>query len=365
MPLTKLMYSDDRGKPGFNLGITLQKKTTKGEIGIEIEVEGKNLLYEEDTPQPWAYHKDHSLRGEENAEYVLVKPLMFEQVPSALDKLWSALKEKSAVFDDSNRTSVHIHLNCQEFHMNRLASFFTAWYAIEEVLVEYCGEHRVGNLFCLRAVDAPAIVNHMRKFIRSNGEYPIHDILHYSALNPHALTKYGSLEVRTMRGLPDPKQIQDWVDILHRLYTLSGEFEDPRDLVAMYSGGGPLSFFDFLMGDMKDKVLAGIKLSAQERAEAMQRGIRFAQDIAYCRDWDAYKPMKLKADPFGRDSKKLAHKIANVAENGPVVGSITPAPMAPSLAAAMEAALAHPPFHEEYQSTEADYDNPFGNSEGW
>jgi hypothetical protein len=32
-------------KPGFNMGVVLNRKATKGEVGIEIEVEGNKFPY--------------------------------------------------------------------------------------------------------------------------------------------------------------------------------------------------------------------------------------------------------------------------------------------------------------------------------
>lgn len=44
----------------------------KGDVGIEIEVEGKNLP--KHFEKYWRVEADGSLRGEDNAEYVLEKP---------------------------------------------------------------------------------------------------------------------------------------------------------------------------------------------------------------------------------------------------------------------------------------------------
>lgn len=317
----KFISKDLQSKPSFNIGITLGRKPTKGEVGLEIEVEGKNIPKDGAIPPPWVYHIDHSLRGAENAEYVLAKPIAFDDVPKALDKLWKTFDEWKSVFDDSNRTSVHVHLNCQEFYLNRLTAFFALWYALEEPLTEFCGEHRVGNLFCLRAVDAPALVTYMKRFVKNDGAGGLPEILHYGGLNPNALYKYGSLEIRTLRFDGKQETIQTFLNILQRLYLYSAEFSDPREVVALFSSGGPLSYFDTLLGDQAPIVKAAIGWSNQEIADAMYRGIRFAQEICYCRDWDLYKTQELKPDPFGRDSRKLVNKITNYSENAPVADS--------------------------------------------
>lgn len=321
MPSSKFIEINDSSKPSFSLGVTLGRKPTKGQVGIEIEIEGANLPHEDETPAPWAYHVDHSLRGTDNGEYVLAKPIMFPDVPKALEKLWKVFETKKSKIDDSNRTSVHVHLNFQDFHINRLTSFLCLWFALEEPLTEFCGEHRVGNLFCLRAVDAPAIITQLKHFITSDGAMGIPEHFHYAGLNPNALMKYGSIEVRTLRGCSDPNQIQFWIGLLERLYDLSKEFKDPREAVALFSSGGPQSYFDNILGSYASGIRNTIGWSDNQINDAMYRGIRFAQDLAYCRDWDAFEALTLNDDPFGRDPKKMAKKIVAG------VNGVTAAPM--------------------------------------
>src|SRR5690606_4744320 len=108
---------------GFDIETLLRKKSTDGEIGIEIEVEGnkfpKHAVEGYDgvdphfIPDMWQYHRDGSLRGEDNAEYVLKNPIKFSEVPDAVNKLWEMFDKYGTVLETSNRTSVHVHLNAQ------------------------------------------------------------------------------------------------------------------------------------------------------------------------------------------------------------------------------------------------------------
>lgn len=306
---------DQKVKPNFSVAVLMNKKGTKGKVGLEIEVEGKKLPHEDDTPSPWLYHHDGSLRGQDNGEYVLAKPMEFSEIGGALDTLWETFSSMKSVLDDSNRTSVHVHLNCQDFHLNRLTSFLALWFTMEEVLTAWCGEHRVGNLFCLRAVDAPAIVTRLKSFIRSDGSAALPDCLHYSGLNAHALSKFGSLEVRMLRGCSDPQTIKDWVEILEKIYTLSAEFPDPRDICGLFSSEGPLAFFEKILGDKVGVVRSAIDWTDEQVRESMYQGVRMAQDLCYCRDWDVFNPVELKPDPFGRGLAKVAKKMMSAQIN--------------------------------------------------
>lgn len=305
--------------PGLNIAFLLgikDKMLQKGEVGIEIEVEGKNLpgLTKEPPPVPWVYKADHSLRGEETGEYVLSAPVMFKDVPQTLNKLWSAFESCKTVLNDSNRTSVHIHLNCQRWYLNRLAAFAAMHFILEEVLTEWCGEHRVGNMFCLRAKDAEAIITWLKAFVQNDGTSGLPDGLHYSGLNVHALAKFGSVEIRTLRGVPDPNVIQDWVAIYERIYNLSGEFKDPTEICDWFSAEGPTAFFERILGPVGQKVRNGISMSHEEISDSMYAGVRRAQDICFCRDWSLFKTLDVSDNPFGLSKKKLLEKA--MAANG-------------------------------------------------
>jgi hypothetical protein len=314
------------GKPTFDMGVLFNRKEANGELGLEIEMEGVSLPHEDETPAPWAYKPDGSLRGLDNGEYVLLHPIEFKDLPAALDKLWGAFKKRKTKFDDSNRTSVHVHLNCQRFHLNRLTSFMALYFCFEDLLAHWCGEHRVGNLFTLRAKDAPAIITSIKKFLRSDGQnakWHLSDNLHYSGLAIDALPRFGSLEIRLMGGTSDPKAIQDWVNMLHRLYELSSSFRDPREIIEQFSEMGPMQFLIEMMGPQTTVLRNGIAHTDQQVRESVLEGIRLAQDLCYCRDWSKDKEVSLKTDPFGRDTKKLMDKI--VAMSAPVneVGGTT------------------------------------------
>jgi hypothetical protein len=306
----------EKQEGGFCMAVIMGATEKKGEVGIEIEVEGNKFpkgvsphypqgVSPDLIPPQWRYVKDGSLRGQDNAEYIFAKPLMFSDVPKALEDLWAMFKKFGSKLDDSNRTSVHVHLNAQKWHMNRLTAFMALYYCLEEVLTAWCGEHRVGNLFCLRAKDAPAIIRQVRDFITSDGRATVGGNHHYAALNLNALTKHGSIEVRTMRGTQDSETIINWVAILERLYNLSSEYSDPRDICGLFSAAGPMEFFDTLLGDKAYVVRQGISMSEEEIRDSMYEGIRLAQDLCYCRDWDTFKPMEFKPDPFGRKPKKV------------------------------------------------------------
>lgn len=310
-------------KKSFKIGTTLGRPPTAGDIGIEIEVEGNKFPLSnkapwgscdaDKIPSQWEHHHDGSLRGNRNAEYVLKKPLKFDQVDKAIDDLWTMFKDYGSVLDDSNRTSVHVHLNAQDWHFSRFTSFLALYFCVEEVLTNWCGDHRVGNLFCLRAKDAPDIVYQLKQFIKNDGQWDIPKRLHYGGLNCHALVKHGSLEIRALRGVTEPEPVKTWVGVLRRLYDLSGEYKDPRGVCEGFSGAGPLSYLQNILGPYSQTVIEGCGLDSQRIMESMYEGIRLAQDLCYCRDWEDVKEDDSTPDPFGRLPKFKTSEASSLA----------------------------------------------------
>lgn len=301
----------------YPLHAIMKLSPTEGDIGIEIECEGnhfrKGPQWGDGLPLPagWMFHKDGSLRGQDNAEYVLKKPIKFEKVKDHIDRLWKMFEDDGTVLDESNRTSVHIHLNAQNFHMNRLCSFFALFFCLEEILTEWCGDHRVGNLFCLRAKDAPHLVKQIKNFIQSDGKWHFSDGIHYANANAHALEKFGSIEIRSLRGVANPELILQWIEVLERIYKLSAEFQDPRAICDEFSGGGAYSFLEWVLGPTLAYVKAGIDWDNQQISESLLAGIRLAQDLCYCREWSNLEMKDLRADPFGRPIHKVINQLSN------------------------------------------------------
>lgn len=311
-------------------------RVKKGEVGIEVEVEGnkfpKTDSYGSGTgaeyiPKQWKYTKDGSLRGKDNAEYILKQPILFTKVDQAIDDLWDMFDKYGSKLDDSNRTSVHVHLNVQTWHLDRVTSFLGLYFAVEELLTQWCGEHRVGNLFCLRARDATAIVSKIKGFIQSDGQGPyLSEGLHYAGLNCQAMQKFGSIEIRSLRGCTDKETLKTWVGILQRLYEISETYNDPRDVVEGFSGNGPLAFLEKILGPFADEIIQNSGYSGQQIMEAMYDGIRHAQDICYCRDWENFKRDRARPSPFGVKKRKVAASTGSAPSAATIYNSLLSQP---------------------------------------
>lgn len=259
------------------------KKLVEGDLGIEIEVEGRNLPF---LRNYWNNERDGSLQGEESAEYVLQRPMTLEDVRKALDYLEKEYRENNTRVDETIRAGVHVHVNCQKLTMTQLYSFMTVYLVLENILVKWCGEARCGNVFCLRASDAEWLLTSIRMAAEGRkfkGQFHS-DNLRYASMNVKALGDYGSLEFRSMRGTRNLDLIYLWAKTLLELREFAKGFNNPAEIIEAFSIKGPNKF-------MKDALGESYKhFSMPDEDRLLWEGMRNAQDIAYCADWTTFDP---------------------------------------------------------------------------
>lgn len=196
----------------------LRRKKVRGDVGIEIEAEGKNM-HVVDTAV-WHTEADGSLRPKGGypelcAEFVLKEPIPIGTVEGALQELKNELAD--ATFAFSSRCSVHVHVNVLELEYQQMLAMVYAYYLLEEPFMTFCGASRKGNNFCLRMQDAEGQLEQALNLIKYGEGGPqqlVPDVSRYSALNIEALKKYGSIEFRGMEGNLDVERINIWCNAL-------------------------------------------------------------------------------------------------------------------------------------------------------
>lgn len=262
------------------------KYKTNGDVGIEIEVEGENLPYCEAF---WNNEEDGSLRGKESREYVLKKPLSLQGAREALNYLGAMYEANETKVDDSVRAGVHVHINVQQLNMVELYNFITLYLILEEPFVKFCGPTREGNLFCLRSIDAGFLLSQLQISAESKHfTNLVDDSLRYSSINVKALGTYGSLEFRAMRGTRDLDLIHKWAEVLLNLREVSKTYENPQKIIEEFSDGRAPGFLEKILGGNAHL------FKFEKYEEAMYRGVRNAQDIAYCVGWSDYHEVAKK-----------------------------------------------------------------------
>ena len=300
------------GIPGFKMNRPLPPTYVTGDVGIEIEVEGRGLppcptTTCKTTGGRWMPHADGSLRGEA-LEYVFDRPVSIDSVDSLVGGLYSSFKENKTVLTLSNRCSTHVHLNVSDWRVNHLSSFLALWAAIEPILIDWCGTERKTNHFCLGLEDTTATLDAWVDFLKT-GVLHFREGLKYTALNPRHLLDFGSLEVRIAKGMEDPAPVIAWAKFLwaFRNYVLEN-FPNPASVPEYVSVRQPTGIIQDVCAFGN---LEGFDRELLEAAdEPNLRGFecfRDAQIICYAFPWDTWMPMITREyvpNPFGSETKR-------------------------------------------------------------
>tara|TARA_R110001632_G_scaffold157853_1_gene276049 strand:- start:675 stop:1478 length:804 start_codon:yes stop_codon:yes gene_type:complete len=254
---------------------------TRGDLGIEIELEtdsNRELPYSVDSglPKTWKAEGDGSLRGN-SIEYIFRKPLDLKETYIALDDLTKSLKDKKITIRDSIRAGVHVHVNVQDLTPTQVLNFASVYYVLEEVLVDWCGQNRQGNLFCLRNVDAEGSIQFIAKCFKEGRLGNLADnSIRYASLNFCALPKFGSLEFRALKTEPSFDKIKMWSSLLLRLKNKSLEINTITEIMEQFSIVGPKAWAEDILGDFYQEVK-----DYPEFEQKTWRGLRFAQDLLF------------------------------------------------------------------------------------
>lgn len=249
----------------------------KGDVGIEIECEGRNL--KEVFEHGWRSEDDGSLRGhypDSRIEYVLDKPIPVKNVNKYVQDLAGCLEE--AKFDFSFRTSVHVHVNVQELTEAQVCNMAYTYLLLEEPLINFCGRDRKGNRFCLRVVDAEMIVSYVREMCANGVRRALgfnEQEIRYAAINLASMKKYGSIEFRSMRGNIDPDTIHIWANSLVAIREYAKSKASPQEIREEFEKNGPAKFIKKVLGQYS------VYYDYPRAVKEMQRSFSLTLEIPY------------------------------------------------------------------------------------
>ncbi len=263
--------------------------------GIEVELEGKNFNNPpENVNLYWMSHKDGSLRcknpGDCALEYVSRQPFPIAHTEKAITALFGYLTSPGVKVYDSYRTSIHIHINFVMETFRTIYNFMTLSLILDELLVSQNGEHRVGNNFCLRARDALGQLQSLIWSIEHGHNFfdvPAND--RYSSINFAALLKFGSIEFRSLECTTHEGRLLHWIGVLAEMKKKAKTYVNPVDVIQQFSMLGPKQFLQSVLGPFANKYLA-----VENMEDMMFNGMRIAQDLAYCSEWNEITQAKLK-----------------------------------------------------------------------
>jgi hypothetical protein len=174
--------------------------------GIELEIEGVPNWDELVVPGMHT-EEDGSLRN--NGREFITSPMTYSNLSYCLNLFFNKAKLTEANY--SERTSIHVHANCQDLESSQLQTVLLLYQVFEDVLFGWVGGNRQENIFCVpwnqtrltySLFDDPTSVSSYKRWQK------------YTALNLLPLKEYGTIEFRHMYGHCDLAKILQWVRII-------------------------------------------------------------------------------------------------------------------------------------------------------
>lgn len=284
-------------------------------FGLEIELEGLGIRTEKASIRNyWAIHEDNSLRNaipgraggaNQTCEYVSIAPLNEKNTFTGLKNMFDFLNSPGVEVFPSYRTSIHIHINCAMETWRTVYNFITLCIIFDELLASKNGEHRVGNNFCLRFVDAQGPIEALVSSISQYGnifEFPAN--VRYSAINFASLRKFGTIEFRSLECNTDFERTAAWIRVCQKLKEAAREFQNPVEILGLFSRYTEVEFGARILGDS-----FGQYADSPNLRQVLRRGMRLAQDFAYSSSWKN-KTLKEDTDTVPVDRYKALQEHA-------------------------------------------------------
>jgi len=267
----------------YNVSVICGTCEVEGDkFGVELELEGRNVALADVATRGWNRHQDGSLRGE-SVEYTTAGGKDHEETKKLVVELFDKFDKHKVKIKDSIRTSTHVHLNFSDRPVKQALNFFCLFTVLEEVLQYYSGEDRKGNFFCISSREAEGIVGVLLDGVRKCSLMNFAgDRYKYSACNLSTLFKFGTLEIRTMKGATSADQINKWLDVINDLYEYScKKMKSPVELVTDLSMLGAERFMRKIFKPENYEELMKHFPAIQTLQYSLMEGARLIQLFAY------------------------------------------------------------------------------------
>lgn len=285
------------------LGLS-KAKIKKEDIGFEIEVEGNNLPSGSQLRPHWLVTRDGSL-NESGLEYVLAGPRNYLGFCEALNVLAAAYKTNRSRVNNSVRAGVHVHINIQNLSVLQLFNYITLSILLEDILVEYCGNSRIGNLFCMRSSDASYLIKVIQDVVETGNLHLLQtEDIRYAFVNMSSIFRHGSLEFRSMRSTTDFFVLKIWTKCLLKLKNYSTKFENPTELIEHLSSMSYEKALTEILGKLTKHI------NTRDFSLQYNKGIKNTKDFVYYSNWDKFN-YKTNNNPFQK-AKQNSTLIPNI-----------------------------------------------------
>lgn len=239
---------------GFKEAVSYRLRNTPVEktsrlYGVELEIEGCVNDPESYLVGGITHHNDGSLRNN-GAEFV-TRPMSVGVLSKTLMDFFEKNKFTDANY--SERCSVHVHANVQDFTIENINALSLTYAVVEKVLFSYIGEDRDKNIFCVPWYDT-AIVNSVASYkdLGTLAHTCSRKWQKYTAMNLHPMYSQGTVEFRHMGGTHNVNKILNWVGIIDRLmnFVKATDFQTVKEtIIALNTTSAYYEFFRQVFGE--------------------------------------------------------------------------------------------------------------------
>ena len=193
-------------------------------IGLELETENVNMSSDAAGKMAKPYNifveTDGSLRG--IAYEFISYPMRTDHCLAALTDFFTATKFGPENYTD--RTSVHVHVNCTDMEMEQISSLALLYTVFEEIIFEFVGAHRDSNIYCIPWNQCRQHLDLINKFLGDSGSV-LKRWNKYTALNLIPLSRQGTVEFRQMHGTADIARLSLWINLIGSLFKWAKTYE--------------------------------------------------------------------------------------------------------------------------------------------
>lgn len=206
------MASSDTVRNTFGIFSGVQAKEFIA--GVELEIEDVQNFKKD---IEWAIENDGSLRN--NGKEFISPPLDRASLVKGFKDIHAALvHDKKNPKPFTERTSIHVHVNCLDLTQHQTRSIIM-WYALfEPIFFAMVSPNRRNNIHCV-GLDQTLVSEHYRRTI----PIMVQKWSKYTALNVLPLKPQGTIEFRHMEGHADADRFADWLLILENLWQYGRE----------------------------------------------------------------------------------------------------------------------------------------------
>lgn len=238
----------------YGIGSSVPKyQTPKFIAGTELEVESVSGWGDVD----WTVETDGSLRNE--GKEFISPPLETSELIEGFKKIHASFKKYPQYPKFSERTSIHVHVNCLDLTQQQTRSI-VQWYALFEpvffVMVEPIREN---NIHCV-----PLYQTHLSQYYKKELCQMVERWSKYTALNLVPLSTQGTIEFRHMEGHDDAEKFEWWLKTLENLWTYGKDNSVTRAVLS--SPEAVMAAFDAIFKDAPIRSLRSHVLSLVEES---------------------------------------------------------------------------------------------------